>query len=223
VGRAQFRARPFLGKLRLELIHPYPEQDPEEITRAQHFLSDSTVSARARRRHRIDREGEIRTRDPGLRELGAFGIKIRRVWRARFVAALVMKAIELVSSLDGSVTRCSRPPVHRRAAAAQDVRLEAQKKSTSPPRPGRDLRVRLTEPGVGSDPAAMETLAVPRGWAAWILNARSCGHQRDQAELMVVMARTPSKVTNGRKSGRSPLHRRDQLAAWSSAPCHFMG
>src|SRR3989475_8302595 len=28
----------FLGKFRLDLIHPYPEQDPEEIRRAQPFL-----------------------------------------------------------------------------------------------------------------------------------------------------------------------------------------
>src|SRR2546422_449269 len=28
----------FLGKLRMDLIHPYPEQDPEEIRRAQPFL-----------------------------------------------------------------------------------------------------------------------------------------------------------------------------------------
>src|SRR2546422_10809326 len=29
----------FLGKFRLDLIHPYPEQDPEEIRRAQPFLA----------------------------------------------------------------------------------------------------------------------------------------------------------------------------------------
>ena len=28
----------FLGKFRLDLIHPYPEQDPEEVRRAQPFL-----------------------------------------------------------------------------------------------------------------------------------------------------------------------------------------
>src|SRR5947209_19416283 len=70
----------FLGKLRLELIHPYPEQDPEEITRAQPFLERLE---RFLREHvdadRIDREGEIPdTVSQGLRELGAFGIKIPR-------------------------------------------------------------------------------------------------------------------------------------------------
>src|SRR2546425_5802971 len=28
----------FLGKFRLDLIHPYPEQDPEEVRRAQPLL-----------------------------------------------------------------------------------------------------------------------------------------------------------------------------------------
>ena len=28
----------FLGKLRMDLIHPYPEQDPDELARAKPFL-----------------------------------------------------------------------------------------------------------------------------------------------------------------------------------------
>src|SRR3989442_5174862 len=50
----------FLGKLRMDLIHPYPEQDPEEIRRAQPFLEQlerllrETVES-----DRIDREGQI--------------------------------------------------------------------------------------------------------------------------------------------------------------------
>ena len=28
----------FLGKLRMDLIHPYPEQDPDEVARARPFL-----------------------------------------------------------------------------------------------------------------------------------------------------------------------------------------
>src|SRR5207247_836694 len=67
-------------KLRMDLIHPYPEQDPEEIRRAQPFLEQlerllrETVDS-----DRIDREGEIP--DAVIQELcalGAFGIKIPR-------------------------------------------------------------------------------------------------------------------------------------------------
>src|SRR2546422_7526625 len=68
----------FLGSLRMALIDPYPERDPDEVTRAQpfldkleRFLRDNVDS------DRIDREGEIPDAViQGLRELGAFGIKI---------------------------------------------------------------------------------------------------------------------------------------------------
>src|SRR2546426_7295835 len=68
----------FLGRLRMPLIDPYPEQDPEEVRRAQpvleqleRFLRDEVDS------DKIDREGEIPDAViEGLRALGAFGIKI---------------------------------------------------------------------------------------------------------------------------------------------------
>src|SRR5207302_5851584 len=97
----------FLGSLRMDLIHPYPEQDPDEIARAQpfldkleRFLHDQVDS------DKIDREGEIPDKViQGLRELGAFGIKIPREYGGLGLSQLsYMKAIELVSSVDGSVT-----------------------------------------------------------------------------------------------------------------------
>src|SRR2546428_4168672 len=70
----------FLGKFRLDLIHPYPEQDPEEVRRAQPFLEKLERLLREQvDSDRIDREGEIPdTVIQGLRDLGAFGIKIPR-------------------------------------------------------------------------------------------------------------------------------------------------
>src|SRR5207244_7699798 len=68
----------FLGTLRMNLIHPYPDQDPEEIRRAQPFLERlerllrETVDS-----DRIDRESEIPDAViQELRELGAFGLKL---------------------------------------------------------------------------------------------------------------------------------------------------
>src|SRR5260370_10116572 len=56
----------------------------------------------------------------------------------------------------------------------------------------------LTEPGVGSDPAAMETLAVPsEDGQAWILNGEELWLTNGtKAALLQVMARTPSKVVH---------------------------
>src|SRR5439155_24637962 len=68
----------FLGKFRLDLIHPYPEQDPEEVRRPQPFLDklEQLVLAQVDSHH-IDREGAIPdTVIQGLRELGACRIKI---------------------------------------------------------------------------------------------------------------------------------------------------
>src|SRR3979411_2452577 len=70
----------FLGKLRMDLIHPYPERDPDEVARAKPFLDNLERFLReAVDSDRIDREGEI-PEDviDGLRKLGAFGIKIPR-------------------------------------------------------------------------------------------------------------------------------------------------
>src|SRR5438094_5283390 len=166
----------FLGKLRLELIHPYPEQDPEEITRAQPFLERLE---RFLREHvdadRIDREGEIPdTVIQGLRELGAFGIKIPREYGGLGLSQLsYMKAIELVSSLDGSVTALLS--AHQSIGVPQPLKMfgsEAQKKKYLPRLArGAISAFALTEPGVGSDPAAMEATAVPsEDGESWILN-----------------------------------------------------
>src|SRR2546429_6245161 len=74
----------FLGSLRLDLIHPYPEQDPAEVARAKPFLDRLTRLMQEVDADRIDREGEI----PGdviaaLKAMGAFGIKIPREYGGR--------------------------------------------------------------------------------------------------------------------------------------------
>src|SRR6266480_6224667 len=97
----------FLGNLRMDLIHPYPAQDAAEIARAKPFLDKLDRFLREKvDADRIDREGEI-PEDviQGLRELGAFGIKIPREYGGLGLSQLsYMKAIELVSSVDGSLT-----------------------------------------------------------------------------------------------------------------------
>src|SRR5690606_831637 len=68
----------FLGNFRLDLIHPYPEQTPDDkartdayIARMRAFLEEKVDS------EEIDVTGELPdVLLDGLRELGAFGIKI---------------------------------------------------------------------------------------------------------------------------------------------------
>src|SRR5216117_817192 len=222
----------FLGRLRMALIDPYPERDPEEVTRAQpflykleRFLRDNVDS------DRIDRGGEIPDGVIAcLRDLGAFGIKITREYGGLGLSQLsYMKAIELVSSVDGSLTALLS--AHQSIGVPQPLKMfgsDAQKQKYFPRLArGAISAFALTEPGVGSDPAAMETLAVPtQDGQAWLLNGEKlwCTNGT-KAELLVVMARTPSKMVGGKEKkqitafivetgwpGVAVVHR-----------CHFMG
>src|SRR6266436_2333267 len=189
----------FLGKLRMDLIHPYPEQDPDEVARAKPFLDKLERFLREDvDSDRIDREGEIP--EPvieGLRQLGAFGIKIPREYGGLGVS----QPLKMFGS-------------------------EAQKKKYFPRlAKGAISAFALTEHGVGSDPAAMETTAILDD-DVWVLNGEKlwCTNGT-KAELLVVMARTPSKMINGKE--------KKQITAfivemeWPGVEvvhrCHFMG
>src|SRR5213596_1340878 len=221
----------FLGSLRLDLIHPYPEQDPAEVARAKPFLDQLERLLRTVDADRIDREGEIpKEVIAALRTMGAFGIKIPREYGGLGLSQLsYMKAMELVSSVDGSLTALLS--AHQSIGVPQPLKLfgtETQKKKYLPRlAKGAVSAFALTEPGVGSDPAAMETTAVPsEDGQAWILNGEKLWCTNGTiAELLVVMARTPSKVVHGKEKrqitafvveantpGVEVLHR-----------CHFMG
>src|SRR6267378_3621795 len=196
----------FLGKLRMDLIHPYPVQDPDEVARAKPFLDKLERFLReAVDSDRIDREGEIPENVvDGLRKLGAFGIKIPREYGGLGLSQLsYMKAIELVSSVDGSLTALLS--AHQSIGVPQPLKMfgsEAQKKKYLPRlAKGAVSAFALTEPIVGSDAAAMETTAVQsEDGQAWILNGEKLWCTNGTiAELLVVMARTPSKVVQGKE------------------------
>src|SRR5438093_9820836 len=140
-----------------------------------------------------------------------------------------MKAIELVSSIDGSVTALLS--AHQSIGVPQPLKLfgtDAQKKKYLPRlAKGAISAFALTEPGVGSDPAAMETTAVPTpDGQAWVLNGEKlwCTNGT-KAELLVVIARTPSKVVNGKEKRQITAFIVE--TAWPGVKvehrCHFIG
>src|SRR6266545_7735803 len=222
----------FLGNLRMDLIHPYPEQDAEEVARAKPFLEKLERFLREKvDSDQIDREGEIpEAVIQGLRDLGAFGIKIPREYGGLGLSQLsYMKAIELVSSVDGSLTALLS--AHQSIGAPQPLKMfgtESQKKQYLPRlAKGAISAFALTEPGVGSDPAAMETMATPsEDGQAWILNGEKlwCTNGT-KAELLVVIARTPSKVVNGKEKRQITAFIVE--TGWPGVKvehrCHFMG
>ena len=97
----------FLGRFRLDLIHPHPERhDPDEAARAATFLTAlRDVLARVDS-DEIDRTGELP--EPlveSLRAIGAFGIKIPREYGGLGLSQMTyIRAIEMVTSKDGSLT-----------------------------------------------------------------------------------------------------------------------
>ncbi|MGH7701381.1 MAG: acyl-CoA dehydrogenase family protein, partial [Gemmatimonadales bacterium] len=221
----------FLGRLRLDLIHPYPEPSAADAERARPFLDRLERFLRTVDSDRIDREGEI-PRDviDGLKALGAFGIKIPREYGGLGLSQLsYMKAIELVSSADGSLTALLS--AHQSIGVPQPLKLfgsDEQKKKYFPRlAQGAVSAFALTEPGVGSDPAAMETTAVPSDdGEAWILNGEKLWCTNGTiAELLVVMARTPSRLVGGREKRQITAFIVE--TGWPGVEvthrCHFMG
>ena len=68
----------FEGRIALDLIHPFPTQSAEDLARAKPFMEKlEAFLQREVDSDKIDREGKIPPHViQGLRELGAFGIKI---------------------------------------------------------------------------------------------------------------------------------------------------
>jgi alkylation response protein AidB-like acyl-CoA dehydrogenase len=191
----------FDGKLDLGLIHPFPVPDPEEekrgeewIVKLERFLRDHVDG------EQIEREGRIPPEViQGLRDLGAFGIKIPVEYGGLGLSQLSYgRAVALAGSESAAlVTLLS---AHQSIGLPQPVKLfgsEAQKRKYLPRcAAGAISAFALTEADVGSDPARMSTLATPlpdgSGWSLsgeklWCTNGSI-------AELLVVMARTPGKV-----------------------------
>ena len=222
----------FLGRFRLDLVHPYPQQAPEDRRKTDAFLAKlETFLAENVDSDEIDREGKIPDRViDGLRALGAFGMKIPEEYGGLGLSQVGYgRAIELVTSRDGNLVALLS--AHQSIGVPQPLKLfgTPQQKKEYLPRCARGAisAFALTEPGVGSDPAAMTTTATPTGdGEAFILNGEKLWITNGTlAELFVVMARTPPKIKNGKEV--------PQITAFiveASAPgvevatrCHFMG
>ncbi|HXG58445.1 MAG TPA: acyl-CoA dehydrogenase family protein, partial [Thermoanaerobaculia bacterium] len=222
----------FLGKLSLDLIHPFPEQPAEDRAEADEFLGKlerflaENVDADA-----IDRTGEYPEQIfEGLRKLGAFGMKIPKEYGGLgFSATNYNRAIALVATWCGSTVAWLS--AHQSIGVPQPLKLfgtEEQKKKWLPRlAKGAISAFALTEPGVGSDPAKMQTRAVPTpDGKGWILNGEKLWCTNGlKAELIVVMAQTPPKMVGGKE--------KKQISAFvleTSTPgvevahrCQFMG
>jgi hypothetical protein len=226
-----FVAELFDGHLRMDLIHPHPEPDPESEARAKPFLDALTAFMRDKvDADKIDRDCKV---PPdvvqALKEMGAFGIKIPLEYGGLGLSQYhYSKAMGLVSSVCGSTTALLS--AHQSIGVPGPLKYfgtpEQKKKYLPKLAKGMISAFALTEPQVGSDPAAMETHAELTPEGDWILNGEKlwCTNGTN-AEVLVVMARTPSKVVNGRE--RKQITAFMVETAWPGVEvvyrCEFMG
>src|SRR5665811_463258 len=91
----------FLGRFRLDLIHPHPEADRAEEERAKPFMDKLRAFMERVDSEEIDRTGEIpESVVQELRDMGAFGIKIPKEYGGLGLSQMsYVRAIELVTSV----------------------------------------------------------------------------------------------------------------------------
>ncbi|MEK6610329.1 MAG: acyl-CoA dehydrogenase family protein [Gemmatimonadota bacterium] len=201
-----FVAELFDGRLRMDLVHPYPQPDPEDEAKARPFLDKLAAFMRDKvDADQIDRDCKIPPEVvEGLKQLGAFGIKIPGEYGGLGLSQLhYTRAIGLVSSVCGATTALLS--AHQSIGVPTPLKLfgtpEQKKRYLPRLAKGAISAFALTESEVGSDPAAMETYAelTPEG-DAYVLNGEKLWCTNGTvAELLVVMARTPSKMVNGKE------------------------
>jgi alkylation response protein AidB-like acyl-CoA dehydrogenase len=221
----------FLGRFRLDLIHPHPVEDPNEAVRAQPFLDRLAEFLKRVDSDMIDRTGEIPEEYvQELRDMGAFGIKIPTEYGGLGLSySSYVKAMAMVTSKDGSITALLS--AHQSIGLPQPLKLfgtDEQKQKFFPRlAKGAISAFALTEVDAGSDPANMHAHAEPTpdgkhfilsGEKLWTTNGT-------RADLFVVMARTPDAVVNGKQ--RKQITAFIVEAAWPGVEvvhrCRFMG
>jgi hypothetical protein len=222
----------FLGKLNLDLIHPFPEQPAadkaeadEFLAKLEHFLAENVDA------DKIDEQGEYDYElFKGLNELGAWGMKIPKEYGGLgFSATNYNRALGLVATWCASTVAWLS--AHQSIGVPQPLKLfgtEDQKKKYLPRlAKGAISAFALTEPGVGSDPAKMQTTATPTpDGKGWILNGEKLWCTNGlKAEVIVVMAQTPPKVVKGKEKKQISafILEMDTPGIEIAHRCQFMG
>ena len=187
----------FEGRLRLDLIHPFPTVPPEEEARARPFLQKlARFLAENVDAEQIERDAKIPPAViKGLADLGCMGIKIPTEYGGLGLSQTSYnRAVSLAATAESSIGVLLS--AHQSIGVPQPLKLfgtpEQKKKYLPRLAKGAISAFALTEPGVGSDPARMSTTAVPTpDGQAYIINGEKLWCTNGTiAELMVVMAKT---------------------------------
>ena len=222
----------FQGRVRWDLVSPFPKQNPHDKKEGDDFLVKlEEFLKKYINAEEIDRTGEISSDAiKRLFDLGAFAIKIPKDYGGLgFSQVNYNRAIHLVASHCGSTAVLLS--AHQSIGVPQPLILfgtEEQKRKFLPRfRKDAISAFALTEPEAGSDPRSMVTTATPledgktfrlNGKKLWCTNGTI-------ADIIVVMAVTPPKIVYGKE--------RKQITAFiveTNSPgfrvehrCSFMG
>ncbi|MGW4034542.1 acyl-CoA dehydrogenase family protein [Streptomyces sp. NPDC004838] len=202
--KPSFAKELFLGRFRLDLIHPHPLPAGEDVRRGEEFLSKLRDFCETK----IDGaliEREARIPDEvinGLRELGALGMKIDVKYGGLGLTQVYYnKALALVGSASPSVGALLS--AHQSIGVPQPLKTfgtQEQRDAFLPRLARHDISAfLLTEPDVGSDPARLATTAVPDGDAYVLDGVKLWTTNGVVADLLVVMARVPE--SDGHRGG----------------------
>lgn len=202
--KPSFAKELFLGRFRLDLIHPHPLPSDEAVRRGEQFLAklrdfcETKVDAA-----RIEREARIPDEVVGgLKELGALGMKIDPKYGGLGLTQVYYnKALALVGSASPAIGVLLS--AHQSIGVPQPLKLfgtDEQKQRFLPRCATTAVSAfLLTEPDVGSDPARLATSAVPDGDDYVLDGVKLWTTNGVVADLLVVMARVPR--SEGHKGG----------------------
>lgn len=196
--RPSFARELFLGRYRLDLVHPHPRPSPEDRARGEAFLARLAQFLV----EEVDPEQiEADSRIPdevirGLKDLGALGMHVDCEYGGLGLShAYYNRALGLAGSCHSAISTLLS--AHQSIGVPQPLRLfgtEEQRRRYLP-QVARDKvsAFLLTEPDVGSDPARMRATATPtRDGSAYLLNGSKLWTTNGViADLLVVMARVP--------------------------------
>lgn len=230
LGYPTFAGALFMGEFPVELVHPYPEEDSDLDERGEAFLAQLESFLREHvDPDQIDRDGEIPEHViEGLAAIGAFGIKIPREYGGLGLSQQVYsRAAVLVGSYCGNLSALLS--AHQSIGVPQPLLLfgtEEQKQKFLPRVAAGEISAfALTETRVGSDPARMETRAVPttdgqhyviNGEKLWCTNGTRAG-------LIVVMAKTPAPAAGKRDGVTAFIVDTKTPGVEVTHRCQFMG
>src|SRR5437868_12517664 len=204
--RGSFASNLFIGRYAFARIHPYPEQSAEDRAAGEEFLGSLKKYLRENiDADEIDRTGEIPQKNiDDLFAMGAFGVKIPKQYGGLGLSQVNYgRAAMLLGSWDANLT--ALVSAHQSIGVPQPLLLfgtEEQKKKYLPRVARKEISAfALTERHAGSDPATMSLKAEPtpdgsefilNGEKLWCTNLIKAG-------VLVVMARTPAKMVNGKE------------------------